>query len=107
MSRCLPGDDGQSVLPGQIARFWVSVQSASPAAYRWRLNGVDLPGGTERTLVLTNVEWSGLGPYEVVVSNDAGEVTSAPGWMMLATRWSEMIYFGGSEERARCQGEPW
>jgi hypothetical protein len=49
-----------------------------PITYQWRRNGVNVPGRTASTLVLGSVAPGDAGSYDVVVSNPAGSVTSAP-----------------------------
>src|SRR5205823_12587524 len=43
-----------------------------------RLNGVNLPGETNSTLTLTNVQLANGGSYTVVIANDLGTVISDP-----------------------------
>lgn len=45
--------------------------------YQWLFNGTALPGATAATLTLTNTGHAQAGFYSVVVSNQAGSVTSA------------------------------
>jgi predicted esterase len=59
-----------------VARFTVSVVGTTPFGYQWRLEGVDLPGATYRTLELRSVQFTNAGGYTVVVTNRAGAVTS-------------------------------
>ncbi|MBM3879695.1 MAG: hypothetical protein FJ387_08240 [Verrucomicrobia bacterium] len=100
-----PGNAAVQV--GQNAQFTVTGTGTAPLAYQWRFNGDELPGATDRTLAVTNAALPQLGRYVVVVSNSAGAVTSAPAWLLLATRWTELVYFGASEGLQRCDGPPW
>ncbi len=54
----------------------VTVRSATPVVYDWRLNGVSLPDGTNRVLALPQVRLDQAGAYQVIASNDGGSVTS-------------------------------
>jgi len=45
-------------------------------SYQWRFNGVNLPGETNRILLLTGVNINQAGTYTVVVGNGYGELTS-------------------------------
>ena len=45
-------------------------------AYQWRLNGTNIPGGTEPALTLSNVGLGDLGNYDVVASNAVGVAVS-------------------------------
>lgn len=47
-------------------------------SYQWRRNGLDLPGATNATLVVTSLASRHAGEYTVEVSNFAGRATSAP-----------------------------
>jgi hypothetical protein len=48
-----------------------------PFTYQWRLYGTNLPGKTSQTLGLPVVHLSDAGPYDVIVSNIGGAVTSS------------------------------
>jgi hypothetical protein len=57
--------------------FWsVVATSSAPLQYQWRFNHALLPGATNTTLLLTNVQPSQAGAYSVVVLNAAGSVVS-------------------------------
>ncbi|HWN95353.1 MAG TPA: hypothetical protein VNT99_10005, partial [Methylomirabilota bacterium] len=45
--------------------------------YQWRANGTNLPGATNATLVLANVDLTQAGDYQVIVFNGAGGVFSS------------------------------
>lgn len=96
-----------AVQPGQDAQFRVSATGVAPLAYQWRFNGAPLEGETTNSLSLAKVELWQLGCYDVTVSNRAGEITSAPAWLLLANRWTELVYFGSSEGMDMCGGGPW
>jgi hypothetical protein len=63
---------------GDTATFNVSVSGQSPLSYQWRFNSNSIAGDTNTTLTLPNVQLSQAGYYDVVVTNDAGSVTSTP-----------------------------
>src|SRR6266568_1205571 len=54
------------------ATFSVTVDGSAPFTYRWNFNGADLPGATNATLTVANVEPSNAGSYFVVVRNAVG-----------------------------------
>ncbi len=57
-----------------------AVASGHPLpALQWRFQGVDLPGATNFTLALTNVQAADVGIYSVVAANSLGTVTNAAG----------------------------
>ncbi len=49
-----------------------------PPSYQWRFKGVDLPGATNATLILFDINDGKSGTYSVVVSNANGTATSPP-----------------------------
>jgi len=66
----------QSVSLGARGTFAVNATEDAPMKYQWRLNALDLPNATNRSLVLTNVQLTSAGDYAVVVANSSGSVTS-------------------------------
>jgi hypothetical protein len=61
-----------AVIEGGNATFNVTATGATPLFYQWRFNGVNLPGATNTSLVISNVQSNSLGFYEVVVRNAVG-----------------------------------
>jgi hypothetical protein len=45
--------------------------------YQWRKDGADIVSGIYSSLVFTNVKEQDAGIYDVVVSNNAGSITSS------------------------------
>jgi hypothetical protein len=70
--------ESASVVPGTNVAFSVAATGTAPLEYQWRRNGVGLPGATNDSVTLTNVQSSDVGHYTVVVGNAGGSVTSAP-----------------------------
>jgi hypothetical protein len=66
----------QTVTNGGSAAFSVSVGGTLPIFFQWRRNGADLPGRTNSTLSLTNVQAAEAGGYSVVATNPAGQAMS-------------------------------
>ena len=68
----------QTVNAGADVTFTVAASGATPLFYQWRAGWLpgDIPGATNDTLVLTNVQPAVAGNYRVVVSNSAGSVMS-------------------------------
>ena len=56
----------------------VAAQGTGPLDYQWRLNGLALPGATDASLSLSNIQPAQAGSYTVLVKNLAGSVVSAP-----------------------------
>ncbi len=68
----------QRVAPGANVTFSVTVSGDAPLSYQWQLNGGNIPGATNPTLSLSNVQPVNSGNYRVVVQNPGGAVTSDP-----------------------------
>jgi hypothetical protein len=70
-------------LTGTVATFTATATGSAPLTYQWLLNGVGLMdggkigGATSPTVILTNVQPSDAGFYELAVSNGAGAATSS------------------------------
>jgi hypothetical protein len=60
------------------ASFTVVASSDLPLSYQWRFNGIDIPGATNSTLVITNVQLQDAGDYTVVVRDMYGSIESEP-----------------------------
>jgi uncharacterized delta-60 repeat protein len=66
----------QSVNVGGSVTLLVVATGSDPLSYQWRLNGVNIPAATNNILILTNVQTSDGGAYDVVVANDADSINS-------------------------------
>ena len=73
----------QIATPGEIASFSVVVADAHAVTFQWKLNGIDIPGATGDSLLLTNINAANEGQYSVVATNSTGSVTSAPAALTL------------------------
>jgi hypothetical protein len=62
---------------GTTATFTVAANGTSPS-YQWLKNGNNIPGATNATLTLNNVQDPDVASYTVYVSNAAGNQTSTP-----------------------------
>jgi hypothetical protein len=54
----------------------VEASGAGRLIYQWRFNGQKIPGATNGTLILTNVQSSQTGEYDVVISDAANSIPS-------------------------------
>lgn len=61
----------------EAAVFEVAASGSPPLSYQWYLNDAQLAGASEAQLVLAQVRAADAGNYWVVVSNEAGSVTSS------------------------------
>jgi alpha-tubulin suppressor-like RCC1 family protein len=68
----------QQSFVGADVTLSVGVAGPQPIYYQWRFNGSSLPGQTNDSLTLTNLQLIQSGPYSVVVSNAFASVTSSP-----------------------------
>lgn len=64
----------QAAITGGRAVFIVTATNA--VSYQWLKDGVAIPGATSASLVLTSVQASDAGNYQVVITGTAGEVKS-------------------------------
>jgi len=62
---------------GTTALLSIGVAGAPPLSYQWSFNGTNLPGATNATLTLPNVQPSSSGLYGWVATNALGAVTNA------------------------------
>jgi len=71
------GPDIYVVRPGTNVTFSVTAVGPAPLTYQWRFNGIDIPGATSRTLLLTNVQLEQSGTYEARVTNPNATVAAS------------------------------
>ncbi|MGC8886070.1 MAG: lamin tail domain-containing protein [Verrucomicrobiia bacterium] len=62
--------------PSTNVTFSVVASSQYTLSYQWRFNGMDIPGATDSTLTITNVQIENYGDYSVRVSDMYGSVVS-------------------------------
>jgi hypothetical protein len=68
----------QTVTAGQTATFTVVAAGTAPLSYQWQKNGVNIGGATSSSYTTPATTTSDSGsPFDVVVSNAAGTVTSS------------------------------
>ncbi len=48
-----------------------------PLQFQWRLNGINIVGGSTNSFSITNIQGSNGGNYSLVISDFSGSVTSA------------------------------
>ncbi|GEM_PF-2537670 len=69
--------ESQTVSKGSDVAFTV-VASGDSLRYQWRFNGTNIAGATLAAYALANVQSTGAGSYDVIVTNVHGSVTSLP-----------------------------
>jgi uncharacterized delta-60 repeat protein len=62
---------------GDDITFAVSATGTAPVNYRWRKNGVEIPGATSSSLTLPGVSLADAGDYQAAVSNAWGVLVSS------------------------------
>src|SRR5690349_13142536 len=61
---------------GASVKLAVSAAGAAPLSYQWQFKGVPIPSAILNRYTLVNAQPSNSGPYNVVVSNAFGSITS-------------------------------
>ena len=62
---------------GASVSFAVTAAGTGPFSYQWEFDGTNIIGATNVILTLNNVQMDQTGPYDVLVSNAYGGVTSS------------------------------
>jgi hypothetical protein len=66
------------ILPnGSSVSFSVFKAGTAPTTYQWRFNGTNIPGATDSSLNLANVDVAAAGNYSVALTNSAGWTISS------------------------------
>jgi hypothetical protein len=68
---------GGSVYVGEDFKFSASVGGTVPISFQWKTNNVNIPGATNSTLLLTNVQFASAGTYSLLASNAYGTALSS------------------------------
>ncbi len=76
-----------TVLTGRTVTFAVTATGTPAPSYQWDKNGVAISGATNPALTLTGVSANDGANYRVVVTNNAGSVTSAPATLTVVSRY--------------------
>jgi hypothetical protein len=74
----------QAVKVGATVTFSVNATAASTLSYQWQVNGANITGATNATLVLKKVTVANDGNYTVVVTSSLGSVTTNPALLQVA-----------------------
>lgn len=76
-----------TVLTGSTVTFAVTATGTPAPSYQWDKNGVAISGATNPALTLAGVSAGDGANYRVVVTNNAGSVTSAPATLTVVSRY--------------------
>ena len=77
---------GINAKPGTTATFSVFATGKGTLRYQWLFKGKLLPGATDFTLTLSDVQLEDSGPYTVVVTDSVGSSTSDPALLNVLVR---------------------
>jgi hypothetical protein len=69
---------------GASATFSITAAGTAPLSYAWQKNGVAIAGATTATFTIASVQTTDVGSYTCIVSNAAGNVTSAAATLAIA-----------------------
>jgi len=67
---------GLTAYTGRNVTLQAQVVGAAPLSYQWLLNGTNVPGATNTSLVLSNVQFASAGGYQLFVSNSINTALS-------------------------------
>jgi hypothetical protein len=88
-----------TVTTGSDVTFTVVAEGTEPLTYQWLFNGDDaVPGGTNSTLTLHDVQIGQAGFYTVVVINRVGAATSSMAWLTLLSEATVSLTISRSGE---------
>jgi hypothetical protein len=85
IGKCTPSADpyislqptNQTVTAGSVVGLYVQAGGQIPLFYQWQFNGSNISGATATALVLTNVQFSQAGTYQVRVTNAFNSIYSS------------------------------
>ena len=85
---------------GSSGSMSVVASGTAPLSYQWRFNATNLPAATGSSLGFSNVNTSQAGPYQVVVTNIAGSVTSSVATLTVQAPITSLLTNGSFETGA-------
>ena len=99
-----------AVPPGADAFLQIPFSGAPPLAFQWRLNSAPLPGATNASLLLRDVQLPQDGAYSLQVSNSFGTAISGDLWvnvirLRLAAQPQAQTIFAGGEVKLSVAAE--
>ncbi len=85
---------GATLYESQSVTLNVVASGTAPLGYQWRMMGTNLPAQVLPSLTLTNVTLGSSALFDVVVTDQAGSVTSAPVLVVVLSRPVPFLGFG-------------
>ncbi len=84
----------QSQVQGLNNTFAISVVGTPPLNYQWHFNDVDIPGATNSSLIVSNVQTTNLGLYSVTITNVVGPTNSTDASLEFGnvTAWGSSVF---------------
>ena len=76
---------------GGTATFSVTVGGSDLLLYQWRFNGQDIPGATNSTLTLNNVQPAQAGSYTLAITDSNQAYISDPAVLTVSTNDSRLV----------------
>ncbi len=73
-----PQPTSETLLTGTNVAFSSGASGRQPISYQWKKDGISVPGKTDESLVLTNIQRTNTGIYTLVASNSFGVTNSIP-----------------------------
>lgn len=75
----------QTVAAGQPVTFSVTATGTTPLTYQWQRNTVNIAGATGASYTIASTQAGDAGTFRVIVTNTAGNVTSANATLTVTT----------------------
>jgi hypothetical protein len=90
---------GGTAFSGNQFTLRATANGQSPLGYSWSFNGVAIPGATNSTLTISNVQFSDAGKYQLTVSNALGTAVSVPAPVIVLDSAPSLLTFPASTNR--------
>lgn len=97
----------QSVSLGADVLFRVIASSTTAVTYQWQFNQTALPGATNSTMVVTNVQVPQAGDYTVNVANQFGSTTSRGATLTVDPTFTKITRGPVVNDRGDSTGAAW
>ena len=81
----------RTVVLGTSVTLSVSGQVTNALGFQWQLNGADLPGRTNQTLVVASAGLADAGQYRVVIQTSAGLVLSPAASLVVLSQQPQLL----------------